>query len=34
MGNVAHMKEVKNSHKILAGELENFDELGINYRKY
>jgi hypothetical protein len=29
------MKEVKNSHRILAGELEEFDELGIDdYRKF
>ena len=31
--NIAHMKEVKNSHRILAGELEGFDELGIDYFK-
>jgi hypothetical protein len=32
--NTAHMSELKISHRILAGELEDFDELGIDYRKF
>ena len=32
--NIAHMKRVKISHRILAAELEVFDELGIDYRKF
>jgi hypothetical protein len=32
--NIAHVKDVKNSHRILAGEHEGLDELGTDYRKY